>query len=264
MSLSRNRSTLSGDMRSKHVLALADLGEHLDVGRLLHAEVAADHRIVPAQERVGRQFQPDRGRQRRLAVGAQPVDLGGALLQRRIGRDRRSARSAHWPACIRGRNRPWSPAAAPASLFNDSNITGGLHSSSRPQPSANSVSAAKAMPSPGRVGDVAGRVAGRLHHRDRLASRTGWCRLRATVLSMPGIFAASAFGPTMRQPEFLLKREVRLDMVAMVMGDQEQVGLPAGALDRRQDRRLLGRVDQQRSGRFWRHAPARRNCRSGT
>ena len=28
----------------------------------------------------------DRRRQRRLAVGAQPVDLGGALLQRRIGR----------------------------------------------------------------------------------------------------------------------------------------------------------------------------------
>ena len=34
-------------------------------------------------------------------------------------------------------------------------------------------------------------------------------------------------------------------MVAMVVGDQQQVGLPAGALDRRQDRRLLGRVDEQ-------------------
>ena len=39
-------------------------------------------------------------------------------------------------------------------------------------------------------------------------------------------------------------------MVAMMMGDQQQVGLPAGALDRRQDRRFLGRVDQQGAAAF--------------
>ena len=36
---------------------------------------------------------------------------------------------------------------------------------------------------------------------------------------------------------------------------------PAGALDRRQDRRLLGRVDQRRLAALRRHARARRNCR---
>ena len=50
-------------------------------------------------------------------------------------------------------------------------MTGGLHSNSRPQPSANSVSAAKATFDSGKmVGDMAGRVAGRVDHLDRLVA----------------------------------------------------------------------------------------------
>ena len=81
---------------------------------------------------------------------------------------------------------------------------------------------------------------------------------------MPGIFAASASGPTMRQLEPLLQREIGLDMVAMVMGGQDHRRLPAGALDRREDRRFLGRVDERGLAAFVGRAPARRNCRCGT
>ena len=46
--------------------------------------------------------------------------------------------------------------------------------------------------------------------------------------------------------EPLLQREVGLDMVAVVMRGEDHGRRPAGARDRGQDRRLLGRVDDRR------------------
>jgi hypothetical protein len=66
----------------------------------------------------------------------------------------------------------------------------------------------------------------------------------STVSSMPGIFAASASGPMMRRPKRCLQRQIGFDMVGMVVGGQNHRRLPAGALDRREDRPFLRRVDQ--------------------
>src|SRR6476619_271214 len=75
-----------GRRHSEIVLALADFGEHLGIPGLFDTEMLADCRIVPAQERIGRQFLADRRRQCRLVVDPQCLDPGGALLQCRIGR----------------------------------------------------------------------------------------------------------------------------------------------------------------------------------
>ena len=51
--------------------------------------------------------------------------------------------------------------------------------------------------------------------------------------------------PDDAQLEALLQRQIGLDMVDMVVRGQDHRRRPAGALDRGQDRRLLGRVDDR-------------------
>ena len=89
-------------------------------------------------------------------------------------------------------------------------------------------------------GDVAGGVTRRVEYRDRLVAEGDRVAFRDRLVDARD-FCRFAGGPDDGQAELLLQRKVRLDMIAMVMGDQEQIRLPAGALDRGEDRRLLGR-----------------------
>src|SRR5262245_43188532 len=93
-----------------------------------------------------------------------------------------------------------------------------------------------------------------------MASRMAWCLDHSDVFAPEGDgvalgdrpvdpwdFRGLLFRADDRQVQLLLQRKVHLDMVAMMMGDDEQVRLPTRAVDGLLDRRLLGRINQQRA-----------------
>src|SRR5262245_42282900 len=93
---------------------------------------------------------------------------------------------------------------------------------------------------------MASRMARCLHHGDRLASEGDRVALGDRPV-YPGDLRGLLFRADDRQVQLLLQRKVRLDMVAMMMGDEEQVRFPARASDGLLDRRLLRRVDEERA-----------------
>ena len=83
------------------VLALPDLAEFFHLGLSLHAEPLLDGGDMRTQEGIGLQLDADGGRQRRLAGGAELIDLLGALLQRLVLRLDGQRELGIGPACTR-------------------------------------------------------------------------------------------------------------------------------------------------------------------
>ncbi|CCV11278.1 hypothetical protein MESS4_310015 [Mesorhizobium sp. STM 4661] len=100
------------------------------------------------------------------------------------------------------------------------------------------------------IGDMTRRVAGRLDDLDLFVAETD-DRALADGLVDAGDLCLFGLRPDNAQLEALLQRQIGFDMVGMVVGGQDHRRRPAGALDRGQDRRLLGRVDDRGLAAFW-------------
>ena len=102
-------------------------------------------------------------------------------------------------------------------------------SNRRPQPSANSVSAANSSLSSGEVvADVAGGVAGRLDDVDRVAAK-----LEAVAIAIGVVEAGNGDRLVERADdlaaELLLQRQIAFDMVGVMMGGEDVGDRPAAA-----------------------------------